>query len=240
MPENKWIQGADALNLLGTGSIEVIGRMPYSSNATLLVKIQGEGDEIAAIYKPHQGERPLWDFPDGLYQREVAAYRLSESLGWDLIPPTIIRYDAPYGVGSLQLFIDARFDEHYFTLMDRPELASTFIRFCVFDLIANNTDRKSGHILIDKDDHLWGIDNGLTFHEDSKLRTVIWEFGGTQIPEQDRELLRKNSSEISESLSELISEVELEALTRRIKYVISKKKLPKLDPEYRPYPWPLV
>ena len=134
--------------------------------------------EAKAIYKPVRGERPLWDFPSGLHRREVAAWELSEYLGWHLVPPTIMR-DGPFGEGSLQLFVAADFEQHYFTLYEgRADLHDALRRMCAFDLLANNTDRKSGHCLLGLDGRIWGIDHGLCFAEDFKLRTVIWEFGG--------------------------------------------------------------
>ena len=143
-----------------------------------------------AIYKPMRGERPLWDFEPGLHRREVAAYRLSEALGLDLVPPTVLR-DGPYGEGSVQWFVDVDHRQHYFTIHEeRPDLHDTLRNVAVFDLLANNTDRKSGHVLIDSDDHIWGIDHGLCFAADFKLRTVVWEFGGEPI---DAALLEPSS-----------------------------------------------
>ena len=135
------------------------------------------------IYKPLRGERPLWDFEPGLHRREVAAYHLSEAMGLDLVPPTVLR-DGPYGEGSVQWFVDVDHRQHYFTIHEeRPDLHDTLRAVALFDLLANNTDRKSGHVLIDGDDHIWGIDHGLCFAADFKLRTVVWEFGGEPIDE---------------------------------------------------------
>ncbi len=240
MPENQRLPGTHTLELLNRGSIEVLGRMPYSSNATLLVSILLDEDAAKAIYKPERGERPLWDFPDGLYRREAAAYVLSAALGWELIPPTIVRIDAPYGVGSLQLFVEADFEQHYFSLADRKELHATFIRFAAFDVIANNTDRKSGHVLIDNQGHLWGIDNGLTFHVEPKLRTVIWEFGGHAIDTSDIEDIKRVIQDAPKLFAELLSEAEIAELVKRGNRLVRKARLPKADPEQRSYPWPLV
>ena len=163
--------------LLAGGDIDVAGRMPWSSNATFLVNV-GCGDETAqAIYKPTRGERPLWDFEPGLHRRELAAYHLSEAMGLDLVPPTVIR-DGPLGEGSLQWFVDADHREHYFTIAEqRPELHPQLRDIAVLDIVANNTDRKSGHCLL-AGDRVWAIDNGLCFAPEFKLRTVIWEFAG--------------------------------------------------------------
>ncbi len=134
-----------------------------------------------AVYKPLRGERPLWDFPDGLYRREVAAYELSAALGWSLVPETVARDDGPYGAGSYQRFVDADFTEHYFTLLEQPDHHDLLRRIAVFDLVANNADRKSGHCLLGDDGNIWGIDHGLCFAVPPKLRTVMWDFAGEPI-----------------------------------------------------------
>ncbi|MDA8261310.1 MAG: SCO1664 family protein [Actinomycetota bacterium] len=240
MSANERLSRSQAVELLSRGEIEVVGRMPDSSNATLYAKLTLEEMECAAIYKPARGERPLWDFPPGLHRREVAAWMLSEALGWELIPPTILRLEAPYGEGSFQLFIDADFSEHYFSLAGRQELAGHFVRLAAFDLIANNTDRKSGHVVIDADGHIWGIDNGLTFHTEPKLRTVIWEFGGTQLSEEELEAVRKVEAEAASLFQGLLDAAEIDAFRSRARFLARKRRLPALDPDRRPYPWPLV
>src|SRR3954451_4504981 len=169
--------------LLEQGELSILGRMPWSSNGTFLTEVCREGDGTQAVYKPYRGERPLWDFPDGLFKREVAAYELSEALGWKLVPETILREEAPYGPGSLQRFVDAEFEQHYFTLLEDPKNHDQLRRMCTFDLLANNADRKSGHCLLDDDGHIWGIDHGLCFHREPKLRTVMWDFCGEKIPD---------------------------------------------------------
>ena len=134
-----------SLDLLARGAVTVKGRMPCSSNATFLVQVVlGEALGLA-VYKPGRGERPLWDFPPGLFKRELGAWLLSEALGWALVPPTVVRGDAPHGPGALQLFIQADFEQHYFTLLEVPAHHERLQRICVFDLIANNADRKGGH-----------------------------------------------------------------------------------------------
>ena len=169
--------------LLSLGEMEVIGRMPNSSNATLLVQVTHGDTETQAIYKPGKGERPLWDFPPGLYRREVAAYELSRALGWDQVPCTVLR-DGPYDEGSVQLFVEFDPQQHYFTIHEeREDLHDELRRMAVFDIIANNTDRKGGHVLLGTDGHVWGIDHGVCFSDDFKLRTVIWEFAGEDIPD---------------------------------------------------------
>ncbi len=135
-----------------------------------------------AIYKPQRGERPLWDFPSGtLGRREVATYLVAEAVGWGLVPPTVLR-EGPYGSGSVQLFVEAQEEIHFFTIQDDARYADDLRRLAALDVICNNADRKAGHCLVDVDGRLWAIDNALTFHVDPKLRTVIWDFAGTPLP----------------------------------------------------------
>ena len=179
--------GPSALDLLSRGTIEVKGRMPGASNVTLLVECALGEDAALAIYKPRRGERRLWDFPPGLWKRELAAYVLSEALGWGLVPLTVPR-DGPHGEGSLQLFIHADFEQHYFSLVEDAAHHDTLRRICLFDLVTNNADRKSGHCLLVPDDRIYAIDNGLTFHAEPKLRTVIWDFGEEPIAPRCRRI----------------------------------------------------
>lgn len=214
--------------------------MPYSSNATFLIKVSNDVTSLQGIYKPHRGERSLWDFPGGLFMREVAAYKLSEALGWNLIPLTVLRPEGPHGEGSVQLFIDADFEQHYFSLFERSELRPQFKKFALFDIIANNADRKSGHLLIDANDHIWGIDQGLCFHYEPKLRTVIWEFAGEAIPDELLEDLKAKRDRCIDALHDLLSPLELDAVDSRIQYVLRKQRFPVPDPDMRCYPWPLI
>src|SRR5438105_2970991 len=195
--------------------------MPWSSNSTFLVTVCADDEPIQAIYKPHRGERPLWDFPDGLYRREVAAYELSEALGWRLVPETVLRDEAPFGTGSLQRFVEADFEQHYFTLLeDHPETHDALRAIATFDLVANNADRKSGHCLLAGDGHIWGIDHGLCFHLEPKLRTVIWDFAGEQIPDHLLADLDGLASHPAPALEMLLSPAELGAVTRRAAAVV--------------------
>ncbi len=233
------IENADAERILETGDVEVLGRMPWSSNATFLVDIC-EGDTVVqGVYKPVRGERPLWDFPPGLHKREVATYRLSEALGWSIIPPTVLR-DGPLGTGSLQLFVPCDFETHYFHLLEEERHHHTLQRFCAFDIAANSTDRKGGHLLIDAQDHIWGIDNGLTFHAEFKLRTVIWDWAGEQIPadivEDLQSLLDRG---LPEELACLLDPFEADAVLTRIRALVQAGVFPR-DPTGRRHPWPLV
>jgi uncharacterized repeat protein (TIGR03843 family) len=230
----------EAREILLTGEVELLGRMPWSSNGTFLVESCLGDDSMQAVYKPRQGERPLWDFPSGLCQREVAAYELSAALGWDLIPLTVLRGDGPLGEGSMQRFVDADFEQHYFTLLEDDRHHDAFRRLCVFDLLANNTDRKSGHVLVDADDHIWGIDNGLSFHHEFKLRTVIWDFAGEPIPEElVRDVSRLLETGLPESLVRTLDPFERDALQTRARAVVAEGTFP-VDATGRRYPWPLV
>ena len=225
--------------LLTEGDIAVEMRMPYSSNATFLVRVSQGERSCRAIYKPLRGERPLWDFAPGLHRREVAAYRLAIAMGFDFVPITVLR-DGPLGEGSVQLLIDADFEQHYFTLFEsQPELHDQFRDIAVFDIVANNTDRKSGHVLIDADKHVWGIDHGLCFAADFKLRTVIWEFGGETLPEPLLDAVRKVADTVPLEVASLLDSDEVEALTHRAAWLLEHRQFP-VDDSGRRYPWPLV
>lgn len=214
-------------------------RMPYSSNATFLVSITLQDKTVQAIYKPMRGEKPLWDFAPGLHRREVAAYRLSEAMGLNCVPPTVLR-DGPNGEGSVQLLIEANPDEHYFTLFEqREDLHDQFRAMCALDIVANNTDRKSGHVLVDKDQHVWGIDHGLCFAEDFKIRTVIWEFGGEVLPESIRQAIEPLITNVPLEVATLLTTQEVLAISERAKWLIDGAAFP-VDPSGRHYPWPLV
>jgi len=242
----------EAAQLLTTSDLTVEGRLPWSSNLTFLVSLDGSDapsdddpshalEPVRAVYKPHGGEQSLWDFPDGLYRREVAAYELSESLGWGLIPPTVVRDDAPFGPGSLQLFIESDYEQHYFTLLEEGGREDELKVFCAFDVVANNADRKSGHVLYGSDGQLWGIDHGLCFHEQRKLRTVIWDFAGEAVPEPVLvDLARFVATGLPVELEDLLSEVEAEAVLERADFLTTVGHFPEPMGDRPPYPWPLV
>lgn len=231
---------ARALTMLTGGVIELVGRVVNSSNATFLVQVSSDGDSAQAIYKPEAGERPLVDFEPGLYRRERAAYLLSEHLQWGIVPPTVIRKDPPLGIGSLQWFIEADGGEHYFTLYaDAPETHQALVQIAVFDCLANNTDRKSGHVLRGPDGHIWGIDNGLCFAAANKLRTVIWDFAGHPIPDALLEDIAALADAVPSELVGLLDDGELAALGRRARRLLREGVLPE-DPTGMRYPWPLV
>jgi len=253
---------ADVDVRLRIDEVVVLGRMPWSSNATFLVELRDGAadpererraasddrsrprsvpdldDGLKAIYKPHRGERPLWDFPGGLYKREIAAYELAVALGWDCVPITVER-DGPLGVGSLQRFVVADFEEHYFTLYEDESFHPQLMRLCAFDLVSNNTDRKGGHVLVDADRHLWGIDHGLSFHAEFKLRTVIWEFAGDELTPQQLAAVTMLCRGVPPEVAELISPLEVEAVQRRAAWLSDNGVLPGDESGGR-YPWPLV
>ena len=233
---------ADQVNahlVLASGEIDIENRMPYSSNATYLVKVSADEGTVRAIYKPLRGERPLWDFAPGLHRREVAAYRLAAAMGFDFVPATLLR-DGPLGEGSLQLMVDADFEQHYFTLFEtREQLHDRFREIAVFDILANNTDRKSGHVLIDNADHVWAIDHGLCFSADFKLRTVIWEFGGEEISESTMTAVERVAGVLPLDVSTLLTDDEVVAFSERAAWLLEHRRFP-VDPSGRRYPWPLV
>lgn len=228
--------------LLRTGEPDVLGRMPWSSNATFLVNLSSDDGELLAIYKPQRGERPLWDFPRGtLAQREVAAYEVSEALGWRIVPDTVLR-DGPAGVGSMQRFVEHDPEEHYFTLMETH--ADEFRRMAAFDVVINNTDRKGGHCLLGRDGRVWGIDHGVSFHAQWKLRTVIWDFASEPLAPETCEALHgfvaDLRGDLGSRLSRLLDRFELDALRARAEHLLARGALPEADPGYHAYPWPLV
>lgn len=232
-------------NLLANGEIvEDHGRLRWSSNYTMLISVQDEELQSLAIYKPQKGERPLWDFPDGtLCKREVAAYVVSHELGWEIVAPTVLR-DGPLGLGAVQLFIEHDPEITYFQLSDDfiPQLQ----RFALFDYITNNTDRKGGHCLLDNQGKLWGIDHGICFHHQSKLRTVIWDFAGEPIEEELMNdlsqlcgVLADAEAPFRQRLLKLLSSVEIQALEMRLNRLLNQRQFPKPGPGPN-YPWPAV
>jgi len=236
------IETARALTLLAEGEADLVGRMPYSSNATFLVDIHHDGLEAQAIYKPEAGERPLWDFPDGLYQREVAAFEIDQALGWDLVPPTIVRSDLIHGVGSLQLFMPNAHEEHYFSLHEADDtFDDSFRRICALDVVINNTDRKSGHCLLGTDGRIWAIDHGVALHHEFKLRTVIWDFADEWIDDEVcDDLWRLINDGLPAPTATRLNTLERDALITRARAVATARRFPVDDTGGRRWPWPLV
>ena len=243
MPQDERSQATHILNLLAQGDVQIIGRLPWSSNQTFLARCSAAQEELVAVYKPGRGERRLWDFPGSIYRREVAAYVLSEILEWAIVPETVERDDAPFGPGSLQRFVDADFSEHHFTLVEREAYHDWLRKICAFDVVANNTDRKSGHCLVDEDGRIWAIDNGLCFHPEPKLRTVIWEFAGESLPpalQVDLERIQDPREQPLCALREWLSPPEVEAVASRARALVASGHFPVPDPDTYQYPWPLV
>ncbi len=227
--------------LLVHGEMQVEGRVAGSSNQALLVRVSLEGFSARACYKAEAGERPLWDFPDGLWRREVAAYELDVQLGTDLVPTTVAREDGPFGPGSLQWWVSDNGQDHYFTLRERPEFRDWFARLAAFDVVANNADRKAGHVLYDNE-RLWAIDNGLCFHEQDKLRTVIWEYAGLPVsPALLAHLERFAAGEVG-AVANWLSPRELALAQMRARALVESAAYPDPDEDadWPPYPWPLI
>ncbi|MBU6314263.1 MAG: SCO1664 family protein [Actinomycetales bacterium] len=228
----------DKRSILTQGQISVTGRLVDASNATLFATVGYGSDQIACIYKPVAGERPLWDFPDGtLADREYAAFLVSDYLGLDLVPLTILR-EGPYGMGMVQEWIDI--DESidladYFS-RDLPQLRA----MAFFDAIINNTDRKIGHLLPDTEGHLYGCDHGVTFHEEDKLRTVLWQWAGDPLTDQEVDLLHvlKNALGKECDLSPHLTHREIEALHARMVRLLENRTMPSPNAEWPAIPWP--
>lgn len=237
----------DPIAFLMHAEPEIEGRMPWSSNGTFLVTMRcgdTDGDagaavaEQRAIYKPVRGERPLWDFEPGLHKRERAMFLLSEHLGLGVVPPTVLR-DGPLGEGSYQWFVDADHREHYFTIFEQHETLHDQLRdIAVLDILANNTDRKSGHCLL-AHDRVWAIDNGLCFSAPFKLRTVIWEFAGEPIDDGLLERVAPLVERVPVDVAALLDDDEIEAISHRAAKLVTERVFPH-DETGRRYPWPLV
>jgi uncharacterized repeat protein (TIGR03843 family) len=227
---------------LAEGDLELLGRIPWASNATLLAKVRHRELEGLAVYKPVRGERPLWDFPPGtLYRREVAAYLVSEQLGWRLVPPTLVR-EGPLGVGSLQLYVDADTEITAFELLAAGNAALP--RVAAFDVVTNNADRKAGHTLLGEDERVWAIDHGVCFHTEPKLRTVLWDLAGQPLAAADVADLEAlaaaaGGGELGERLAELLAADEVAAVAERSLGLARAGRLPAPG-SGRTYPWPLV
>ena len=224
--------------------VKLLGLMHGATNYTFLARLDPHPPTgLRAVYKPARGESPLWDFEAGtLYRREVAAYELSKVLGWPRVPPTVVREKAPHGTGAMQLFIDA--DRRHFLGENRAH-GDTWIRVALFDVIINNADRKSGHCLFDRQDRVWVIDHGLTFHIEPKLRTVIWDFAGRPLPESlcgdvERTLADVERGDLRKALEQLLSPAEVRTLKRRMRGVLDAKwRFPEPTSAWS-IPWPPV
>jgi uncharacterized repeat protein (TIGR03843 family) len=231
----------DALTLLRTGELSVEGRLVDASNATLYCAMSCDGVTAACVYKPIAGERPLWDFPDGtLAEREVAAYELSAATGWSIVPPTVYR-DGPAGPGMVQLWIGEDVTVDIVGMIrrgDRQQLR----RIAVYDAVVNNADRKGGHLLPTADGHVYGVDHGVTFHVEDKLRTVLWQWAGNRLPAEivaDLESLRAQLEvTLRERLGELLTTREVRRTISRLDRLLASGRHPEPSDDWPPVPWP--
>ncbi|MBC7271873.1 MAG: SCO1664 family protein [Streptomyces sp.] len=269
-PRSVTTDGVTTDRMLAEGELTVVGRIREASNAALYCTVTHDGQQAACVYKPVAGERPLWDFPDGtLAGREVAAYLVSEATGWDLVPPTVLR-DGPYGEGMVQLWIEAVPGAELLALVDQEEpspgwkaigLADVgedrtallvhaddqrLRRLAVLDAVINNADRKGGHLLPAADGHLYGIDHGVTFNAENKLRTLLWGWAGDPLPEEAvtvlghlREQLKEGGT-LAERLTGLITIAELDATRARVDALLTSGAHPEPSGEWPAIPWPPV
>jgi hypothetical protein len=228
------------LELLERGELTIEGRLVDASNTTLYARLTLGEVESACVYKPVAGERPLWDFPDGtLAGREVGAYLVSAATGWDVVPPTILR-DGPLGMGACQLWCDIDEDVDIVALVqsDHPGLR----QMAVFDAVVNNADRKGGHILPMPDGHLYGVDHGVCFSSEDKLRTVLWGWRGTPLPDDAVEVLTalrgKLAGELGDQLRTLITPREVTATRRRVERLLRFGIYPQPSNDWPAIPWP--
>ena len=236
---------SQVMEALQKGSIDLQGQFLSGSNYTFLGDLVYDDLKFQVVYKPVRGEQPLWDFPHGsLARREVAAYLISESLGWSLVPPTIFRKDGPLGPGSLQQYVEHDPNDHYFNFeeKDRQRLRPVV----VFDLILNNADRKGGHILRDAEDNLWLIDHGLCFHAEEKLRTVVWDFSGEEIPDDLMASVShlidalREGEKLHTDLLQYLRPGEIAAMHNRARRLCETGRFPSPPASRRSYPWPPV
>ncbi|MFE9705613.1 SCO1664 family protein [Streptomyces sp. NPDC005930] len=270
IPPRSVTTDAAAAELLAEGELTVRGRIPDASNAALYCTVTHQGREAACVYKPVAGERPLWDFPDGtLAQREVAAYAVSEATGWGLVPPTVLR-EGPYGEGMVQLWIEAVPDTELLALVDQEEAGpgwkgialaevgegrtallvhaddERLRRLAVLDAVINNADRKGGHLLPAAGERLYGIDHGVTFNAENKLRTLLWGWAGEPLTAEALAVLDalgqalKDGAALATRLAALITAAELDATRARVEALLVSGKHPEPSGEWPAIPWPPV
>ena len=245
--ERRALTEARVLALLRTGQMEERGLLPYSSNYSFLVTLRDAGLEVPGVYTPRRGENPLWDFPSGtLCQRETAAYEISAALGWNLVPPTVLR-EGTRGLGSVQFFIECDPDVHYFSMQEDARYALALRQLSLFDSLVNNADRKAGHCLFGADQRMWAIDHGICFHSEYKLRTVIWEYSGQPITDDLQadlnalqDALADADSPLNTTLDDLLSRPERAALCARLERLLAVGHHPAPPPHQRNYPWPPI
>ncbi|MGW4822884.1 SCO1664 family protein [Streptomyces sp. NPDC004227] len=270
IPPRSVMPGADSAELLAQGELTVRGRIREASNAALFCTVAYDGLEASCVYKPVAGERPLWDFPDGtLAAREVAAYEVSEATGWSLVPPTVLR-DGPYGEGMVQLWIEATPEAELLALLDAEEPGpgwkaigfaevgegrtallvhaddERLRRMAVLDAVINNADRKGGHLLPTPEGHLYGIDHGVTFNVENKLRTLLWGWAGEPLPPEVLAVLKaledtlRDGAPLAARLAALITPAELDATRARVTTLLTSGTHPEPSGEWPAIPWPPV
>nr|WP_211247662.1 SCO1664 family protein [Cryptosporangium arvum] len=259
---------AEALVLLATGELTIEGRLVDASNATLLATVSANGVSAACVYKPVRGERPLWDFPDGtLAGREVSAYLVDQAFGWDLVPPTLLR-DGPFGPGMCQLWIESESVDDLVDLLPENKVPKGWFpvfggidgggrdvvvahaddqrlrRLAVLDAVTNNADRKGGHLLLTAEGHLYGVDHGLCFHEETKLRTLLWGWGGEPLDDDEVEALNRVRGELGsdgalrQALEEHLTVTEVDTTVARVDRLLRSRRFPRPNSRRHVVPWP--
>jgi uncharacterized repeat protein (TIGR03843 family) len=268
-PAHRRVTGDDELSVLSCGELEVHGRILPASNVTLVARVTLDGQSLQCVYKPVSGERPLWDFPDGsLAGREVAAYLVSEALGWDVVPLTIER-DGPLGRGMVQVWREPDDEQDPVDLVPEGEVPDGYLhvldaadgegrpvslvhedspglhRMAVFDAVVNNADRKGGHVLAMPDGHRYGVDHGVCFHAAPKLRTVLWGWATLPLREDEREALTGLVEDVAagdgalrSALDERLSHAEVTALRTRCERLLARNRMPVPSGEWPAIPWP--
>jgi uncharacterized repeat protein (TIGR03843 family) len=233
----------EALALLRTGELAVEGRVVDASNATFYCAVTSEQHTAACVYKPIAGERPLWDFPDGtLAEREVAAYEVSAASGWDVVPPTVLR-DGPAGPGMVQLWVDVDDSINIARFMRRRDV-ERLRQIAVFDAVINNADRKGGHLLPTPDGRVYGVDHGVTFNVEDKLRTVLWQWAGARLPGWAVDALARLRTDLDETLGErledLLTRREVRRTRSRVDRLLAAGRHPEPSGDWPPVPWPPI
>jgi len=233
----------EAMALLEHGELGVEGRLVVASNATLYCSVCLDGVTAACVYKPVAGERPLWDFPDGtLAEREVAAYEVSAATGWLIVPPTVFR-SGPLGPGMVQLWIDTDDDVDIRRLI-RGTSSDQLRRIAVFDAVINNADRKGGHLLPTRAGHIYGVDHGVSFHAEPKLRTLLWQWSGRPLRTNASDTLRQVQAglagDLGERLAGLLTPREVRSTVRRIEQLLGSGRHPEPSGEWPAVPWPPI
>jgi uncharacterized repeat protein (TIGR03843 family) len=233
----------EALELLRAGELSIEGRVVDASNATFYCAVTQDGRTAACVYKPVAGERPLWDFPDGtLAEREVAAYEVSAATGWGVVPPTVYR-DGPAGPGMVQLWVDVDETVDIARFMRRRDL-ERLREIAVFDAVVNNADRKGGHLLPTASGHVYGVDHGVTFSVEDKLRTVLWQWAGARLPGPMCEVLRRLRGDVDSALGarlgDLLTRREVRQTRLRIDRLLATGRHPEPSGDWPAVPWPPI